>query len=323
MSQPPAPPAAVFDVEEPGLFTTIQDFGRPGRYGAGIPTGGAMDRFALAAANVLVGNGEDAPALECAMSGPALRARRPCVVAVAGADFEPLRNGRAVPTWESVFLAEGDLLSFGGRRLGARTYVAVAGGLHADRWLGSAATYLLLRRGGLQGRQLQAGDELALGGEPPRPSVAGRALPPSLRPAYGEEVEVRAVPGPHSTRLGPRGRRTFHGTVWQVSRDSDRMGYRLEGPELDLKIADLISFGLAMGCVQVPPSGQPILLLADHQTAGGYPVVAGVARVDLPLAAQLVPGDGMRFRETPLAEAQDAWRRSELVLEELKGTRTG
>jgi antagonist of KipI len=317
------PPVPVFHVEEPGLFTTIQDFGRPGRYGAGIPTGGAMDRFALAAANLLVGNVEDAPGLECTMSGPSLRARRPCLVAVTGADFEPLRNGRPVPTWESVFLAEGDLLSFAGRRLGARAYVAVAGGLHADRWLGSAATYLLLRRGGLQGRQLQGGDELALAGEPRRPSVVGRALPASRRPAYGEEVELRAVPGPHSARLGPRGRRAFHGTVWRVSRDSDRMGCRLEGPELDLKIADLISFGLAMGCVQVPPSGHPILLLADHQTAGGYPVVAGVARVDLPLAGQLGPGDGVRFRETTLAEAQDAWRRSELVLEELEGLGTG
>ena len=317
------PPVPVFDVEEPGLFTTIQDFGRPGRYGAGIPTGGAMDRFALAAANLLVGNVEDAPGLECTMSGPYLRARRPCLVAVTGADFEPLRNGRPVPTWESVFLAEGDLLSFGGRRLGARAYVAVAGGLHADRWLGSAATYLLLRRGGFQGRQLQGGDELALAGEPRRPSVVGRSLSASRRPAYGEEVELRAVPGPHSTRLGPRGRRAFHGTVWRVSRDSDRMGCRLEGPELDLEIADLISFGLAMGCVQVPPSGHPILLLADHQTAGGYPVVAGVARVDLPLAGQLGPGDGVRFRETTLAEAQDAWRRSELVLEELEGLGTG
>jgi antagonist of KipI len=315
VSEPAAP---VFDVEEPGLFTTIQDLGRAGRYGAGIPTGGAMDRFALAAANLLAGNPQDAPALECTMSGPTLRARRGCVVAIAGADFQPLRNDRPVPTWEGVFLAGGDRLSFAGRRLGARAYLAVAGGFHADRWLGSAATYLLLRRGGLQGRQLQAGDELALGAEPSQPVVAGRALPPALRPPYGSDTDLRAVPGPHATRLGPRGRRVFHGTTWRVSGDSDRMGYRLEGAELDMRMADLISFGLAMGCVQVPPSGHPILLLADHQTAGGYPVVAGVARADLPLAAQLMPGDGIRFREATIAEAQEAWRQSEAVLETLQ-----
>ena len=308
----------VLRVEDPGPFTLVQDLGRTGRRAVGVPVSGAMDRFAIAAANLLVGNAESAAALECALTGPRLVALSSCVVAVTGAEFGPTVNGEEVPAWTSLFLGEGDRLAFTGRRGGARLYVAVAGGFAADRWLGSAATYLVVGRGGVQGRPLKAGDELRLASPPPRPAVTGRTLPEPARPAYSAEPEVGAMPGPHVRRLSARARRAFFRERWAVSRDSDRMGYRLEGPELEIEGAELLSFGLAMGCVQVPASGQPILLMADHQTAGGYPVVAGVARADLPLVAQLLPGDHLAFREVSVEAAQAEWRRLRSALDALR-----
>lgn len=305
-------------VEEAGMFTTVQDLGRPGRRASGVPPGGAIDRFALAAANLLVGNPEGAAALECALSGPSLTALRSCVVAVTGADFGATLNGARMPDWTGVFLSAGDRLAFSGRRWGGRVYVAVSGGLDGDRWLGSAATYLLVGRGGVHGRPLRAGDELSTASPPPRPAVAGRCLPDALRPLYAAEPELAAVTGPHARMLSPASRRAFFRERWRVSRDADRMGYRLEGETLQVKGEELVSFGLAMGCVQVPPAGQPILLMADHQTAGGYPVVAGVARCDLPVAAQLLPGDHLRFREVTVEAAQAGWRRQRAAIYTLR-----
>ncbi|MBJ7603836.1 MAG: biotin-dependent carboxyltransferase [Candidatus Dormibacteraeota bacterium] len=300
--------APQFKVQEPGVFTAIQDLGRPGRRIAGVPPGGAMDRFALAAANLLVGNPAGAAGLECALTGPTLEILDRCVLAVTGADFEPTLNGRTVPGWTGLFCAPGDRLSFGGRRWGARAYVAAAGGLAADRWLGSAATYLLIGRGGLQGRPLKRDDVLHRAGAAPRPLVAGRELPQPFRPPYSSEPELMTVAGPQLGRIKAAGKRLLFGQPWTVSSDADRMGYRLEGPELPTTGADVVSFGLTSGCIQLPPSGQPILLMADGQTAGGYPVVGGVARCDLSLAAQLLPGESLRFRETHVETAQAEYR---------------
>jgi antagonist of KipI len=309
--------SAALGVDDPGVFTTVQDLGRAERR-AGVPTGGAMDRFALAAANLLVGNPEHTGALECTLAGPVLAARASCLVAITGADFQPAVNDEPVPVWTSLFLAEGDRLSFQGRRWGARCYIAVAGGIKAERWLGSVSTYLLVGRGGLHGRPLKKGDLLELATEPPHPMVAGRNLPVRLRPAYLDAGVLRAVPGPHFRVLAPAGRKALFAETYGVSREADRMGYRLEGRELELKGEELISFGLAFGAVQVPNSGQPILLMADHQTAGGYPAVAGVARADLPLAAQLVPGDKVRFEQVTVESAQQAWRALRAGLDSLK-----
>lgn len=308
---------AVLEVEEPGVFTTVQDLGRSERR-AGVPTGGAMDRFALAAANLLVGNPEHTGALECTLGGLVLVALDTCLVAITGADFQPAVNGEPVPVWTSLFLAEGDRLTFEGRRWGARCYVAIAGGVGGQRWLGSVSTYLLVARGGYRGRQLKKGDRLETGVEPPRPLVAGRNLPVRLRPPYLDEHRLAAIHGPHFTQMAVRARKTFYNATFTVSREADRMGYRLEGPALELKGEELVSFGLAFGAVQVPSSGQPILLMADHQTAGGYPAVAGVPRADLPLAAQLVPGDEITFVPSTVEEAQKRWRALRAGLETLK-----
>lgn len=298
-------------IEDPGVLTMIEDLGRPGHYGDGVPLGGAMDRFALSAANRLVGNPPGAPGLECTLAGPTLTALRDCLVAVTGADFGPSRNGHPLPVWTSVFLARGDVLSFSGRRYGARAYVAVAGGLGAQRWLGSASTYLAVERGGRHGRQLERGDILECDAEPARPMVADRTVPPSERPNYEAGAPLRVVPGPHLSKLTRSDRRAFFETTWEISRDADRMGYRLEGPSLELSVPALVSFGLTVGCIQLPPGGQPILLMVDHQTAGGYPVLGTLAGADLPLAAQLVPGDRVSFSEVSVEAAQEAQRERE------------
>ncbi len=289
-------------VKKPGLLTTVQDLGRPNAISAGVPPGGAMDRFAHRAANLLVDNDEGAATLECTLSGPELVALQSCLVAVTGADFDPRVNGEPEPMWTAMFLSEGDELSFAGRRLGGRAYVAVAGGIAADRWLGSMSTSLMARRGGMHGRHLLAGDMIALAGEPRAPAISGRHLGHNLRPDY-EDHTLRAIVGPHIRRLGAEGRKTLFNSEFKVSRDADRMGYRLEGPALDASGDELLSFGLAAGALQVPRSGQPILLMADHQTAGGYPVVATVASAAMPVAAQLLPGDKLRFAEVSIEAA--------------------
>jgi len=293
----------VLRVIEPGLFTTVQDLGRPHAIAAGVPSGGAMDRFAHRAANLVVGNAEADATLECTLTGPHLVAEHSCLVAITGADFDLRVNGQVVPTWTGIFLGQGDHLTFGARRAGGRAYVALAGGIEADRWLGSASTYLLVARGGLHGRTLKAGDQISTSREAARPVVSGHQLVERLRPQYADHT-LFAIAGPHVKRLDREGRGALFGAAFKVSREADRMGYRLDGPRLATSGAELLSFGLAAGAVQVPQGGQPILLMADHQTAGGYPVVATVVSASMPVAAQLVPGDDLSFKEVTLERAR-------------------
>jgi antagonist of KipI len=307
----------VLRVEKPGLFTTVQDLGRLNAMSSGVQQGGAMDRFAHCAANLLVGNDEGAATLECTLSGPVLVALRPCLVAITGADFDLRVNGEPAATWTSTFVGEGDKLSFAGRRWGARVYIAVAGGIAGDRWLGSLSTNLLAARGGMHGRLLAAEDVLAVSAEPASPTISGRLLSPDQRPDYANHT-LDAIAGPHVRRLGPEGRKAFFGGTFSVSPDADRMGYRLEGPMLDASGDELLSFGLVAGAVQVPRSGQPIILMADHGTAGGYPVVATVARAAMPMAAQLLPGDELSFSEISIEAALRLRAAQRVALDSLK-----
>jgi antagonist of KipI len=304
-------------VEEPGLLTTVQDLGRPNAISAGVQAGGAMDRFAHSAANLLVGNDPGLATLECTLLGPTLVAERPCLIAITGADLDARVNGAPAPAWTSLFLAPGDRLSFAGRRDGARVYIAVAGGFEADRWLGSLSTNLMAARGGMHGRSLRAGDALAVAGESRKPAVAGRRVPEQLRPVYGGHT-LHAIAGPHLKRLDLDSRGLLFNAPYTVSGDSDRMGYRLEGPRLAAAGEELLSFGLVAGAVQVPPSGQPILLMADHQTAGGYPVVATVVSSSLPIAAQLLPGDELRLEAITVERAQEMRRSLAAALETIR-----
>lgn len=304
-------------VEHPGLFTTVQDLGRPNAIPAGVPAGGAMDRFAHSAANLLVGNDPSLATLECTLRGPRLLAERPCLVAIAGADLEPTVNGRPAPMWRAILLSAGSELSFGARRGGARAYIAVAGGFAGDRWLGSLSTYLLVSRGGMHGRALVAGDVIGAASVVATPVVAGRELAADLRPDYSDHV-LRAIPGPHLGRLGPEGARTFFGSAFEVSHQANRMGYRLEGPDLASPGEEILSFGLTAGAVQLPIGGRPILLMADHQTTGGYPVIATVAGAWLSVAAQLAPGDEVRFAEISVEAALHMRRERRAALDSLR-----
>jgi antagonist of KipI len=309
--------SAILLVKEPGLFTTIQDLGRPGAVSAGVQAGGAMDRFAHVAANLLVANEPGHATLECTLSGPHLVAERACLIAVTGADFDPHVNGVPVPAWTSLFLAAGDSLTFGARRSGARAYIAVGGGIEADRWLGSFSTNVMAARGGKQGRQLRSGDTIAAAGEPRKPAVSGRRVPEGLRPAYDDHT-LQAIPGPHVKRLSAEGRGLLFGATYRLSGDADRMGYRLDGPQLVMTGDELLSFGLVAGAVQVPNGGHPILLMADHQTAGGYPVVATVVSASLPVAAQLLPGDEVCFAEVSIGRANAMRKALETALSSLR-----
>ena len=200
-------------------------------------------------------------------------------------------------------------------------YIAVAGGFEADRWLGSLSTNLMAGRGGMHGRPLRAGDQLTVAEEARKPAVAGRRVPEQLRPAYGDHT-LHVVAGPHLKRLDPESRDVLFQASYKVSGDSDRMGYRLEGPRLALTGEELLSFGLVAGAVQVPPSGQPILLMADHQTAGGYPVVATAVSASLPIAAQLLPGDELRLEAITIERAQKMRRALADALETIRSAET-
>ena len=291
----------VLRVVRPGLFTTIQDLGRPHVIASGVPPGGAMDRFAHSAANMLVGNDPGAATLECTLTGPTLGVETPCVVAVTGADLGVRMNGDTAPTWTAIELRQGDELSFAGRRAGARAYIAVAGGILGDRWLGSMSTYVTAARGGMHGRPLVASDMIVCG-EPQSPPVIGDSIAP---PPYADHT-LKVIEGPHFDRLAPAAREALFSSGFRVSSRSDRMGYRLEGPNLETTAGEVLSFGLVAGVVQLPPGGRPILLMADHQTAGGYPVVATVISASMPIAAQLAPGDDMRFERTSIEAALEA-----------------
>jgi len=289
----------VFRVEEAGLLTTVQDIGRAQAVASGVPPGGAMDRFAHAAANLMVGNDRTAATLECTLIGPRLAVMQPCTVAVTGGDFDPRVNGEAIPMWTATSLGPGDELTFGGRRGGARAYIAVAGGIVADRWLGSMSTNLMTVRGGMHGRALVEGDVIAVGAPV---EVTARGLAPNMRPRYDDRT-LFVIGGPHITMLSEESRGTIFESAFTVSHDSNRMGYRLDGPLLETHGDEVLSFGLVAGSLQVPSGGRPILLMADHQTAGGYPVVAAVISASMPVAAQLAPGDGLRFAEIPIEQA--------------------
>jgi antagonist of KipI len=304
-------------VRKPGLLTTVQDLGRPNAVSAGVPAGGAMDRFAHRAANLLVGNDEGAATLECTLSGPDLIAAHSCLVAITGADFDPQINGRPAPMWTGIFLSEGDEITFNGRHSGGRANIALAGGIAGDRWLGSLSTNLMVARGGMHGRRLLAGDAIAAAGNPTAPTVSGRHLAQHMRPAYDDHA-LPSIPGPHFKRLDTEGRKSLFGSTLRVSRDADRMGYRLEGEALDASGEELLSFGLTAGAIQVPRGGQPILLMADHQTAGGYPVVAVLAGAALPIAAQLLPGDELSFAEVSIEGALHMRAAQRAALDSLK-----
>lgn len=293
--------AGFLTIVRPGLLTTIQDRGRFGHQAAGVPVAGPMDMFSHRLANQLVANDANAATLEITLIGPEIAVDVEIAVAITGAYFEVWCDDRLVPMSTSITIRRGQRLRFGKRIQGARAYLAVAGGVQTPVVLGSRATHLVCRMGGHEGRGLVAGDQLPiLAGSRPGPTrkAVGFVLPTSGR------ARLRVVPGPQADWFHADAMRAVSGVSFRISPRSNRMGYRLEGPPLArLSGAELISEPVGMGAIQVPGAGEPILLMADRQTAGGYPKIGHVISADLPLAAQLAPGEFIEFATCTRQEA--------------------
>lgn len=277
------------EVLRAGPLTTIQDLGRPGWMHVGVPPSGAADVGALDFGNRIVGNPPTAAALEATLAGPRLRFQAPALVALTGAETNATVAGRPVAAGTLLRLGAGDVLELHGCERGVRTYVCVRGGIEVEPSLGSCSTDLLT---GLGPAPLRDGAVLRIGAEPPtRPQLG--LDPPPLRP---DVPLLRVVPGPRDDWFVPGALETLVANPWSVNAASNRVGIRLDGPHLErVDRGELLSEGLVTGAMQVPPSGQPILLLNDHPTTGGYPVLAVVCAADIAVAGQLGPGATVRF----------------------------
>jgi biotin-dependent carboxylase-like uncharacterized protein len=291
-------------VVRPGMLTTIQDLGRWGYQDSGVPVAGPMDWYSHRLANRLVGNDEQAALLEITLLGPEIEVNADTVCVVTGAEFEVSVNGTATAAGRPFVIPSGGRVRFGERRSGARAMLAVRGGLEMPAIFGSRATSLSARMGPLGGRPLMAGDMLPVGTSHMTPEPTGTALPP---PQGG--ARVRILRGPHDAMFTSTACDVLCGSRFTVTPESNRMGYRLQGPALEHRAAaEILSEATPMGSLQVPGSGQPILLMADRQTTGGYPKIGMVITADLPIAGQLAPGDWIEFQECTRAEAGAALR---------------
>lgn len=289
---------------KPGMLTTVQDLGRWGHQDSGVPVAGPMDEYSFRLANRLVGNPDTAAGLEITLMGPDIEFEGAVTFAVTGAVFPLALDGTSIACHRTVTAAAGSRLTFGVRTLGARAYLAVAGGLDVPAVFGSRATHLLSAMGPLGGRPVTAGARLPIGSESISAPTAGEPLP---MPAGG--ARVRVAWGPQDDYFTAEARHVLVSARYQITPQSNRQGYRLAGPALTHAMgADILSDATPIGSLQVPASGQPILLLADRQTTGGYPKIATVITADLPVAGQLAPGDWIEFAACDLHEAVRALR---------------
>ena len=291
-------------IVKPGLLTTVQDLGRYGHQASGVPVAGPMDTFSHRLANQLVGNEVDAATLEITLTGPEMIVEADTTMAIAGGQFEVTCDDRPLGLGASFAVARGQRVKFGRVLEGARAYLAVAGGVRTEPLLGSRATHLVSRMGGFKGRALAAGDRLPIASDPrlrPLRKSVGLTLPTKGR------ALLRVMPGPQADWFHADALRAIASVSFRISPQSNRMGYRLQGPPLARARADeLISEPLGIGAIQVPAAGEPILLMADRQTAGGYPKIGYVISADLPVAGQLAPGDFIEFHVCTHQEAVTA-----------------
>jgi biotin-dependent carboxylase-like uncharacterized protein len=305
-------------VRQPGLLTTVQDTGRFGEYALGMPPSGAMDVFSFQVGNYLVGNEDGAAGLEITYFGPELEFTEDAVIAITGAELPPRINGEEAPTWETLRVEEGDVLSFDYLKNGARAYLAVAGGIDVPVFMHSRSTYTLIGLGGHEGRALQEGDELGVG-EAPRhvEGQVGKRVDDDHIPAYSKETELRAILGLASYRITEESMDEFLSIQWTVTPDADRVGYRYRGGELKFvereqpagagaDPANVVDFGYPVGSIQVPGGVEPIVLMNDAVTGGGYATIGTVISADRDKLAQTKTNDKTRFRSVDLDEALKA-----------------
>ncbi|MGI8300896.1 biotin-dependent carboxyltransferase family protein [Bacillus paranthracis] len=319
------------EVLHAGMFTTVQDLGRSHYQQYGVPVGGAMDQSALRMINMLVGNEENEAALEMTIMGPKLLIKKTTLLAIGGADMEPLLNGERIPLWRPILAEEGSMLCFGKVKSGCRTYVTFAGGIHIDRTMGSKSTYIRAAIGGIEGRMLKKGDYFQIGVQP---EMANRfvqdlqkderiktkwAISNSVLPKYKKHPKLRVIADFEYDQFTEESRKAFFTKEYKVSNYGDRMGYRVEGEILNRAVEkEILSSSVTFGTIQVPNGGQPIILMADRQTTGGYPRMGNIISVDLPLLAQLKPGDYVSFENITLEEAEQLYIEKEVNMNLLK-----
>lgn len=327
-------------VLSPGWLTSIQDSGRGGHAAIGVGQSGAMDDVALRLANTLVGNAPDAAALEITLRGPRLHFDRDTLIALTGAVVDARCGTQEIPSWRPVWIGAGSEVDLGGMRRGARAYLAMAGSIDVARVLGSRSTDINAALGPFSGRGLSAGDSLpivatvserldpawrVLGGRPSGPRgehgsvvAAHWSLDPQPWFDLRGDQPVALVRGRHFDNLDAPSQDSLFSSAFRIGNESNRVGYRLEGVKLrPAAPLELISEGVVPGTMQLPPNGNPIVLMAEAPTTGGYPRIAHVASVDLPRLAQRRPGDHVRFVEISLAEAQTRYLRRERTLASL------
>ncbi|ACM13333.1 biotin-dependent carboxyltransferase family protein [Bacillus cereus group sp. TH43LC] len=319
------------EVLHAGMFTTVQDLGRSHYQQYGVPVGGAMDQSALRMINMLVGNEENEAALEMTIMGPKLLIKKTTLLAIGGADMEPLLNGERIPLWRPILAEEGSMLCFGKVKSGCRTYVTFAGGIHIDRTMGSKSTYIRAAIGGIEGRMLKKGDYFQIGVQP---EMANRfvqdlqkderiktkwAISNSVLPKYKKHPKLRVIADFEYDQFTEESKKAFFTKEYKVSNYADRMGYRVEGEILNRAVEkEILSSSVTFGTIQVPNGGQPIILMADRQTTGGYPRMGNIISVDLPLLAQLKPGDYVSFENITLEEAEQLYIEKEVNMNLLK-----
>lgn len=298
-------------VKKPGVITTIQDGGRFGYQGSGFATNGVMDHRAFTIANLLVENEPNAPVLEFALAGPTLRFSTNTFIAITGADFSATIDGNPAPRYTAIMVHRGSILRFGAPKAGCYGYLAIAGGsVRVPEVMGSRSTNLKCGFGGWKGRALAPGDYLPFVTKSMDflPNLGSHRLEHGDEAHYeldAAEVELRVILGPQEDAFTDAGLETFWHCAYETTTKCDRMGYRLDGPEIETKHgSDIISDGIAFGAVQVPSHGRPIIMLSDRQTTGGYAKIGTVATVDVPKLVQRVPGSRIRFAPVTVQQAQ-------------------
>ena len=305
-------------VKESGLLTTVQDLGRYGYQRFGIPPSGAMDPYSSRLANIMVDNELDCPVLEITGHGPALEAMEPVEVGFAGGEFELKVNDEEVSMWESIFLDEGDLLRIGNCRTGFRGYLSVSGGIKTEKILKSKSTYMKGKIGGLNGKGNKIKKDDTIKPEKNINNFSKRKIPKKYRTNI-QAKEIRVILGPQKTKFSETGIETLLNSEYRISTDSDRMGYRLEGPKIQHKNeADIITDAIPNGAIQVPGNGKPIVLLNDRQTTGGYAKIANIITVDIPKITQKKPGEKIKFKEIDLKKAQKLYKNRQKRIQKLQ-----
>jgi antagonist of KipI len=289
------------EVQAPGLFTTVQDLGRPGFGPIGVSASGAADPTALRLVNRLLGNPQNAAGLEMTLQGGHFLFPEGAMVAFGGSDFGATVEGQSVPLWVSREVFPGQVVRCGRSQGGARCYLGVRGGIRVPLILGSASTDVVSGLGGLEGRALRRGDRLAIGGEPAEVLRRSVKWQGRIDPAI-----FRVTDGPQLAWFTADSIQAFYGSIYTVTADANRMGIRLAGVPLQTTSAgELMSEGVSLGCIQVPAGGQPVILFVEQQTTGGYAKIANVIAADLPALGQLKPGDEIRFQRVDLREARE------------------